>query len=153
MRRSVSDGLPMPIRHSSVEMSRDATVVQISGPSSRLYTYHNIPFHWNPSCSRKNSLNAGSCFKSLKPLAFPCCCCLSSNAELFLLCGLLELALERHICASRPSICLRPFRILTLSLEEMLSKESESSDSIVPNGQGCNQVMQIISKEGRVRAA
>ena len=39
-------------------------------------------------------------------------------------------ALDRQICASRPSICRKPFLILVASTEEMLSKASERRDSM-----------------------
>lgn len=92
------------------------------------------PFHWKPSCNRKNSRKAGSCLSSPSCLVLPCCCCcsfLSSNAEDFLLCGEREPARERHICASNPSICRKPFRILELSREEMLSNERLNKDSMI----------------------
>lgn len=45
---------------------------------------------------------------------------------------------ERHIWASSPSICRRPFRSFALSFEEMLSNARDSKVSIfcVWNGQG-----------------
>lgn len=87
-----------------------------------------LPLHLKPSCNRKNSLNAGSSFNSLSFLGEPCC--LSDNAIDFLLFGDCDLGLERHIWASSPSICRSPLRILALSREEMLSKETDSRDSI-----------------------
>jgi len=39
-------------------------------------------------------------------------------------------ALDKQICASRPSICRKPFLILVASTEEMLSKASERRDSM-----------------------
>ena len=87
-----------------------------------------LPFHWKPSCNRKNSLNAGSSFSSRNLLGDVCC--LSDSADDFLLCGDPGFAFERHICARSPSICRSPFRILLLSRDDMLSNESDRSDSI-----------------------
>jgi hypothetical protein len=46
------------------------------------------------------------------------------------------LVLARHIWASMPSIWRRPLRILAVSFEAMLSKESESSASMMAAGAG-----------------
>lgn len=77
------------------------------------------PFHLNPSCNRKNSLKAASFLKSRN--------CLHSLRDRF--CGD-NLALLRQICASKPSICRSPLRILVLSREERLLKDKASRDSI-----------------------
>jgi hypothetical protein len=41
-----------------------------------------------------------------------------------------DFPLERHICASMPSIWRNPLRIFCVSFDAMLSKASESSASI-----------------------
>ena len=78
--------------------------------------------HLNPSCNLKNSLNAASSLNTPRPLAsaMPSPPFLGDRAG----------ALDKQICASRPSICRKPFLILVASTEEMLSKASERRDSM-----------------------
>lgn len=88
-----------------------------------------LPFHSKLSCSLKNSLNAGStttCCKLFGTVASGWTC-----VEGLLFCGDLDGGLGRHIWASKPSIWRMPLRILSPSLDEMLSKASDKRASIL----------------------
>lgn len=88
-----------------------------------------LPFHSKLSCSLKNSLNAGStatCCRLFGTVASGWIC-----VDGLLFCGDLDGGLGRHICANKPSIWRMPLRILRPSLDEMLSKASDKSASIV----------------------
>lgn len=87
-----------------------------------------VLFHLNESWILKNSLNAGSTPRS-RSLRVES---LVSKADDFLLCGDSDKdVFDRQICANSPSICRRPLRMRKASVEEMLSKATDSSDSIV----------------------
>lgn len=88
----------------------------------RLICSIHLPLHLKPSCSRKNSLKAASSLNTPRPLAS------AMPSPPFL--GERAGALDRQICANRPSICRKPLRILVASTEEMLSKASERRDSM-----------------------
>jgi hypothetical protein len=81
---------------------------------SKQFTKRIATFHSNPSCSLKNSLNAGSFPSSFKALrgggSFPG----SMTERLFSAAVFGELELKQ-ICARRPSTCRKPFRILAWS--------------------------------------
>lgn len=98
------------------------------------------PLHLNPSCNRKNSLNAASSLNTPRPLAsaIPSPPFLGERAG----------ALDRQICANKPSICRRPLRILVASTEEMLSNASERRDSMAGEGQVCLPGWEIRKKMG-----
>jgi len=126
-----------PRRRSSVAMRRDDTVRPcqcfICDCACRERC---IPLYSKLSCSLKNSLNAGSEGKSCSVFGLAL-----SLLLLFvvLLDGTTEARRlwpdddfwERHICASSPSICRRPFRSFALSFEDMLSKARERSVSMM----------------------
>ncbi len=143
---SVCEGLPMPMRRSRVDISREATVEDVSSAYGLAKVVSLFsPFHWNPSWSRKNSLNAGSFFNSLS--FFGDVGGLLDSSEDFLLCGDGDDGCARHICASSPSICRRPFLILELSREEMLSNPTDRRDSILPASVGVVRCTMIDPQE------
>lgn len=76
-----------------------------------------VPLHSNPSCSLKNSLNAGSSFKA--PSSLGTCAVLpvlTIDRRLSAAVGFDER--HRHNCARSPSNCFRPFLILLASEQE-----------------------------------
>ncbi len=77
-----------------------------------------LPFHSNPSCSLKNSRNAGSSLNIARSFGACCCCCSSAFATDLRRSIAAGAERERQIWASRPSSWRRPLRILTPSKEE-----------------------------------
>ena len=75
-----------------------------------------LPFHSNPSCSLKNSRNAGSSFRDDN--SFVCCFDVPFSTTELRLSASWGADLEMQIWARRPSSCRKPFRILTPSLED-----------------------------------
>lgn len=125
--------LPMPSKRSRQSATRVATVERVSFYHTGFLSLVNLPFHSKPSCKRKNSLNAGSSGSCPSFFGVDCCCSPRLIADAFRRCpgvDCLDLLLERHICASMPSICRSPFRIFCVSLDAMLSKARESKASI-----------------------
>lgn len=122
---SFSEVPGIPSRRSRVAMRREATTdvrYQYCALASMMFRRTISPLHLKPSCNRKNSLNAASSLSTPKPLAsaIPSPPFLGERAG----------ALDRQICANKPSICRRPLRILVASTEEMLSNASERRDSM-----------------------
>ena len=114
MSRSFWPSLPLAMRRSRVPIRRVAT------------------FHSNPSCSLKNSRNAGSCDSCARSLRAAAA---FSPPPLLLplsLSGVLGgFGFERPIWASKPSTWRRPLRTLGPSYDDRLSKARESRASIV----------------------
>ena len=126
---SLSSVPGIPSRRSRVAMRREATAdveYQYCAFASVVFCHICSPLHLNPSCNRKNSLNAASSLNTPRPLAsaIPSPPFLGERAG----------ALDRQICANKPSICRRPLRILVASTEEMLSNASERRDSMAGGG-------------------
>lgn len=96
---------------------------------SRQLTSLEATLYSNPSCSLKNSRNAGSSGSS--PRVFGDEVLDSGETDARRLDGAECADVERQIWASNPSICRRPFRIFSPSLEEMLSKERDSNVSML----------------------
>ncbi len=127
--------LPFPNSRSRQAINRNATTAPHHQPPSP-YPYPSpphSPFHSNPSCSLKNSRNAGSSpsvARSFVPCSFIPALVVATDLRR----STAEVAgaeRERQIWASRPSSWRRPLRILTPSKEERWSKERERRDSIV----------------------
>jgi hypothetical protein len=121
----------MPSSRSRQSATRVTTITQsvtYSTPGSRT-----LPFHSKPSCNRKNSLKAGSSGNWPSFFGVLSSCSPRLIADAFRRCpgaDCFALPLERHICASMPSICRSPFRIFCVSLDAILSNARDSSASI-----------------------
>ena len=76
-----------------------------------------IPFHWKPSCSLKNSRNAGSSFNCDNSFGVLSLLCVVAIDRLLSGGGVLP-DCERHICDRSPSSCRSPLRILSELFEE-----------------------------------
>lgn len=122
----------MPWIRSKVWMINKSFCPSFDFPSSlsKQLTNRSATFHSNPSCNLKNSLNAGSWLRSLS--SFRGGGSLPGSMTLRRLSAEEFDEEDRHICASRPSTWRSPLRILDWSYEERLSKERESSASILP---------------------
>jgi hypothetical protein len=123
----------MPSNRSRQSATRVATEPLVSNSSSN-GSCASLPFHSKPSCNRKNSMNAGSSDNCPSFFGVDSCCSPKLIAEAFRRWPGVEafdLEPERHICASMPSICRKPFRIFCVSLDAILSKARDKRASIV----------------------
>ena len=111
--------LPFPSNRSRQAISLMATS-RITRSASRYPQYINskhTPFHSNPSCNLKNSLNAGSSFKDANSLGVRSLLLGFATDLRFSAAGIFD-DFDKHICASNPSNCRKPFLILPESKEE-----------------------------------
>jgi hypothetical protein len=136
----------------ALSMSRSMLPSSLLASSrSRVWIRRVAMFHWNPSCSLKNSRKAASPLRSesgnVGDLSFVgvcggggvgdcrCCCCgLVGDADRerdLLVLFLFAACADRQIWARRPSTCFRPFLTFGPSYEARLSNATERSVSIV----------------------
>lgn len=122
----------MPSNRSRQSATRVVTSTML-GVSTAKYQRRCLPFHSNPSCKRKNSWKAGSADSSPNFFGVSCCSLKLTADWLRRWPGVagFDLLPPRQICISMPSIWRRPLRILSVSFDAMLSKDKESSVSIL----------------------
>jgi len=123
-----------PCRSSSVDSINISFTPLFPSPSTRSRQLISLDaqLYSKPSCSLKNSLNAGSSTRDDSLRGSRCAAEEGGTTEEVRLCFGVddEEEEERQICARRDSSWRRPLRILDELREEMLSKERVSKASI-----------------------
>jgi len=117
-KQSTVSQLPPNHPHQHPSHTHTHTHTHTHNPPPFISHLPHLPFHSNPSCSLKNSRNAGSSLNIARSFGACCCCCCSAFATDLRRSIAAGAERERQIWASRPSSWRRPLRILTPSKEE-----------------------------------